>query len=148
MQYHTQLIKHDPANKRYGDCWRTCIACLLDKSPEQVPHFLEGYTEGTLVEVYLERARAYLNQFGLTFINFPISGVGQSLTEVLDWAGTYTDSNRYMLTGTSEIGSAHVVVCQNNEIEHDPSGNGIVAPCLHPDGSEPMWWIGFIAKKV
>lgn len=34
-----QSIMHDPDNKRYGDCWRACVASVLELSLENVPHF-------------------------------------------------------------------------------------------------------------
>lgn len=45
---HTQTIVADPArgdgndaDGRPGDCWKTCIASLLDVPLDEVPHFLE-----------------------------------------------------------------------------------------------------------
>jgi len=34
-----QSIIHDPDNKRYGDCWRACVASVLEISLGKVPHF-------------------------------------------------------------------------------------------------------------
>ncbi len=36
MTPNKQLNLHEPAAGVIGDCWRTCIACLLDKSPSDV----------------------------------------------------------------------------------------------------------------
>lgn len=33
-----QLYRHDPANGVYGDCWRACIASVLELPIEDVPH--------------------------------------------------------------------------------------------------------------
>lgn len=45
---HTQQIVGDPARGdghnaegRPGDCWKTCVAALLDAPLDDVPHFLE-----------------------------------------------------------------------------------------------------------
>lgn len=36
-----QVVTHHPDEGRYGDCFRTCIACLIGAdAPEDVPHFV------------------------------------------------------------------------------------------------------------
>lgn len=39
---HKQTVPHVPSMGLYGDCHRVVIACMLNKSPEEVPHFHEG----------------------------------------------------------------------------------------------------------
>jgi hypothetical protein len=39
---HKQTIPHVPSMGLYGDCHRVVIACMLNKRPEEVPHFHEG----------------------------------------------------------------------------------------------------------
>lgn len=42
MKFQRQLIMvHNPAEGRYGDCYRTCIAILLGLDAVEVPHFVE-----------------------------------------------------------------------------------------------------------
>jgi len=36
-----QTILHDPKNGKVGDCFRACVASLLELPPETVPHFAE-----------------------------------------------------------------------------------------------------------
>ncbi len=37
-----QIVKHDPDNDQYGDCYRSAIACILDyDSVEEVPMRLQ-----------------------------------------------------------------------------------------------------------
>jgi hypothetical protein len=36
-----QLILHDPANGKYGDCFRACVASLMEFPCEKVPHFFD-----------------------------------------------------------------------------------------------------------
>jgi hypothetical protein len=37
MTPHMMRVAHNPPGS-YGDCYRTCIACVLDVDPEEVPH--------------------------------------------------------------------------------------------------------------
>lgn len=43
MQYHKQLNKRDPENGVFGDCYRTAVACILDKHPSEVIHSVVCY---------------------------------------------------------------------------------------------------------
>ena len=47
MIFHSQLIKHDPDNGQWGDCFRTCIACIFNvHNVTDVPHFgTMGHTQ-------------------------------------------------------------------------------------------------------
>lgn len=75
VQQHTQLLLHDPANGIMGDCWRTCIACLLEVPPNEVPHFLETNHWWRDTQEWL-RERGYgLYEFGGLFEQVSISGL-------------------------------------------------------------------------
>jgi len=47
-----QTIIHNPDNGMYGDCFRACVASLLEKPIEKVPHFCnrEADREGIFVK--------------------------------------------------------------------------------------------------
>ena len=146
MEYHLQLLEHKPDEGQNGDCLRTCIACLLDKLPAEVPHFMEGYKVGNLTLPYYEKVNQYLMNYGLVFTDIPVTGE-KTLKQILAWAGVHTSGSRYMLTGTSELGFGHIVICKGDRIEHDPSGNGLVAPCFIK-GEPSLWWLSFLTKYV
>jgi hypothetical protein len=66
MQCHTQLVRyHAPAQGIYGDCLRTCIGCLLNLAPADVPHFLHDNSDD-----WLQRLNAWLAPRGLTYLVF------------------------------------------------------------------------------
>lgn len=143
MKYHKQLIKHDPENGQYGDCYRTVIACLLDLEPEQVPHICENGSIDTDGELKNEMNQWLADNYGLSHIEFPIKG--ENLQQVLDWTAAYMNSCRYTLLGKSAIGVNHIVIANGSRIEHCTSGNGIVGPIEGDDG-EAYYWIGFLVK--
>lgn len=133
MTPNKQLNLHDPAAGVIGDCWRTCIACLLDKSPSDVPHFVDGCWDDAATAA--RRTRQYLATLGLNFIEYPMQA---ELTDVLRSVGSINPDQHYLLSGNSRNGTGHTVVCYNDQIVWDPSRDesGIVGPM--DDG---LFWI-------
>lgn len=129
MQYHKQLFLHDPDNGVFGDCHRTALACLLDKQPKEVPHFLEGNPDG--VE-FIRREREYLETQGLSLFQVAYA---DTIENVLATVGQQNPGLRYILGGKSPRGTNHSVVCCGSEIIHDPhpDSGGLVAG-IDPDG--------------
>lgn len=105
MQYWKQLVKHGENN---GDCFRTCIACLLDKSPEEVPHFFDKSNDKPY-----EILRTWLRNQGLEIAFVPIWD-----TDVLQITAP---DIYYILCGRSSDGENHAVIGCNGKIVHDPS---------------------------
>lgn len=127
-----QSIKvHDPANGKYGDCYRTCIAMMLDMERDEVPHFFDKVTAPeTADNDCIHRAETWLRGFGLSL--FTMVWPGDYPMEMI--MATIRSQNgpevRYMLTGESgkydDIG--HVVVCRGDKVFADPSGSGLRGP--------------------
>lgn len=80
-----QLFTDGPPARPVGDCWRACIAMILDLPVEEVPHFVDIYYdddevatdrwpefEGTMVQVpaYAEATQAWLNARGLKMFSY------------------------------------------------------------------------------
>lgn len=141
MTPHIQLIRHDPENGLFGDCFRTVIACLLDMPPADVPHV---YDAGATSDTARPVIDAWLMERGLCLISivFPGDDLDQAMTTMKFLnPGVY-----YMLSGFSRTGCNHVVVCLDDKIVHDPSpaGAGIVGP-VKEDG---LYWFSFIGHSV
>lgn len=134
MKYYYQRFKHDPANGSYGDCHRTCIACLLDLEPEEVPNFGEHYGD---IPAFFKAEKEYLESQGLASINIAYQG---ELENVLTAIGTNDPNVYYILGGAGARGFNHSVVACGGEIIHDPyeNGGGLVGPCT--DG---YYWVQF-----
>lgn len=125
MTPHKQLNLHKPDEGIIGDCYRTCIACLLDLHPSEVPHFYKSIDED-LCEGN-KRARLFLQQRKLELFDMAVAG---SLEDVLASAGSMNPDCYWMLTGESRTGCNHIVICKGGEIVHDPSltDSGIIGP--------------------
>lgn len=128
MKPQRQLIEHCPAEGRYGDCHRACLATILDLPVEAVPHFFraENFERPGVAKV---EERAWLAERGLGEATFAWSGDAfDSVDTLLLYCASYGHDVPMILGGRSRLGSNHSVVILNGEIVCDPSGNGIVAP--------------------
>jgi hypothetical protein len=139
MTPHKQLIRHNPP-EAIGDCWRTCVACLLDKRPEEVPHFVETCWDDAPEAD--RRLRAYLATQGLGMVQLAFGG---KLEDIQPWMKQMNPGVHYMLGGTSRIGVGHQVVCFEDAIVWDPSptDNGIVGPM-----SDGYFWLSFFVPAI
>lgn len=118
-----QLIKHDPDNGRFGDCYRTCIASILDLHPSEVPHFYSGKAGDQRAH-----AVAWLAVWGLNSFQTYYDG-GATIEAVLYTTGEMCPGVPLILSGESRLGVNHSVVVMDGKIVSDPSGNGIIGPC-------------------
>jgi len=145
MKYYDQLIAHDPENGRYGDCFRTVLACMLDMRPEDFPHpFEDGYVDD-------DAGHTFINDFlatkGLAFVEVPFSGE-LTLEQILEHGAAYSKGNRYTLLGNSTTGVPHFVTCLGNQIDHNPNGAALVGPAFDTENEElKWWWVGWLVHK-
>lgn len=122
-----QLIAHDPESGAYGDCYRTCLATILDLPSEAVPHFYreENWERPAVAE---QEARDWLGGRGLGSACFAYAGDSMDLATLLAITAGYAPGVPMILSGRSELGCNHAVVIMSGTIVCDPSGNGIVGP--------------------
>ena len=132
-----QLYRHKPAEGMIGDCWRTCLACLLDLTPASVPHFvaLAGVenSEGSR-KLSLE----WLATKGLTMVEVPYNA---ALEDIQRMQGGLNPGVHYLLSGNSRTGVGHSVIGCGDSIAWDPSLDdaGIVGPM--DDGHYWITWL-------
>lgn len=126
MIFQKQLFLHKPEEGFYGDCVRTVFACLLDLTPEEVPHFAEKYWHD--VEGWVKAEGEFLASHGLRALR--IGWQCQKVEEVLAGMPYVCPSIYYILGGQSRNGTDHVVIGLNDEIVWDPArdDSGIVGP--------------------
>lgn len=125
-----QLFKHNPEQGTIGDCWRTTIACILNRHPSKVPHFVqeagwENYT-GTL-----KATEEWLNSQGYALVEVAYNGSQpDDLKAVLQTQEATHPDLFYILSGSSRNGTNHSVIALGNRIYWDPAidDSGIVGP--------------------
>lgn len=141
----------------FGDCWRACIATILDLCTSDVPHFFALAGAGTAgPEVNCNAAayrlgREWLREQGLGIFRAYESG-RLSLDRVLENSLLFSPDVPIILHGTPALASvtdpAHAVVIMNGVIVHDPSGLGVGGGPVRCDCADPYckgwWWIDVI----
>ncbi len=153
-------IKHDPDNGLYGDCFRACIASVLEMELEEVPHFYDGF-DGDMdgdAEYKINHAKNWVrNNTDYILSDIPIlmkdqDGKEYSLYDASNFLRREFSGVHVILTGKSGAGDFnHSVVALNGRVVHDPNGSGVVGPCVKLDGEvqQPAAvWIDLFLAKV
>ena len=134
-------VAHNPNNGLYGDCHRVCYAMNLGLTPSEVPHFYEDGEASA--EIGSELQTVFLASRGLVRANIPYPGE-MSVEHLLAALSLACPGVPMILSGTSNGNCGHSVVTIDGEIHHDPSGSGIVGPCLE-DG---FYWLTIFSPKA
>ena len=133
----------------FGDCYRACIASILELPAEAVPNFghLVPMPQTVESEDQTALARKWLSNRGMTIFRTIANGkwsLDKLLYEFSDW----NPGVPIILHGEAEHQSAgdinHSVVMLDGRIAHDPSGAGIKGPCVDIAGERPWWWMEII----
>lgn len=116
MRKLTQKFRHNPNDGIFGDCFRTCLACLFDyEKPEYVPHFLHDDCDA---DTFWERVQRWLKPRKLIAINIPFTG---TIEDVLLFMEDRSPELHYILSGTGNKDTDHAVIARGGTIIHDPS---------------------------
>jgi hypothetical protein len=134
---------------RNGDCFRACIASIVERPAREVPHFFDGLVGSGDGDEGVRRAREWLRLqgFGL-FMTY--CSAGWPLEKVLSCYSTDNPGVPIIIAGKSGTCAAetHAVVALNGKVAHDPSGAGVAGPwpcTCKPDCELEWWWIYVIA---
>ena len=130
--------KHDPENGTYGDCFRACVASILEIEPDDVPHFCELGEPVT----NNDRLTEWLSAQGLASFFVVLDG-SASRDDLLEHVGTMNPDAYYMLFGQNSEGD-HVVVCKGSRVVHNPAW--IPQPITRPS-SNGFWGVMVLARR-
>ena len=143
MIEYTQFCLHRPEQGEYGDCWKTCIACILHCDPYEIPHYYKEFWGQA--EVISDLVHAATNRWlsattELQYVETPIECTREQL-------GTYLKhyyKDMYVIIGCNSRNGGHSVVMRNDDYMWDPSidKSGCVGPM--DDG---YWWIGVLISN-
>ena len=129
-------VKHNPP-ATYGDCYRACIASIIEVSTTDIPHpGINGEGEWFSQIKVMDR---WLAERGLW--TFGLKIFSKDLAMYQEHAVGY-----YILGGQSPRGCGHFVVARSDKIVHDPhpEGGGLVAD---PDDTWNMQWVLYGAHR-
>lgn len=142
MRFYKQRVMHDPDNGKTGDCFRTCIACMLDVDPSRVPNFMHlEYKGDTMVAVWRKVNKWLATRHGVQMVEIPfvIDPDTDFELQVLGIGRRFKDM-KYLFSGLSPRGYQHCTIYQEGRLLHDPSplSGGIVGP-----DEDSLVWAGF-----
>lgn len=126
----------DGTDGKYGDCLRACVASILEKPSERVPHF---YHDGCDGEEGMKRLRAYLKDlnYAPVFLSIPRHF---TFDEALELSGNAVSGCHYLM-----FGEGHVVVCKGGIVAHDPAWVKTVPRLKQPVGND---WIIMVVAVI
>lgn len=141
-----QLYLHQPGKGLIGDCFRTCVACIMDMMPEQVPHWVAEFWDNKHktcdTELVVKECNKWLRQFGYGYLEFPI-GPDNTIEQLRGWLVKYTENN-YVIVGCTSANGGHAVVMKGEDYIWDPAQDN--SGCKGPM-SDGYFWIGLIVKN-
>lgn len=141
-----QLYLHKPAQGLVGDCFRTCVACVLNEDRDNVPHFFGlHFNCDNPEEVVTPKAHESLNEWlkpkGLKFMEYPLEADRAQLENYL----AVIAPDQYVLIGCNSKNGGHSVVMKGRYYMWDPSidNSGCVGPM-----SDGYYWVGVFIKDT
>ena len=103
-------LNRDNDDGHSGDCWRTCIASILEIDRDDVPNFVEIDRDNPESIEWWEATQLFVREHGFALIEF-------NLSEGESWVPSVAT----ILTGRSPRGKwNHSVVGIGRETVHDP----------------------------
>lgn len=144
MMEQKQLFLHLPEQGQIGDCFRTCVACVLDRPQVEVPHgFGKFWIDKDTTVTPLVHAQ--LNEWLLAqgyqcrFIEIPLETTREQLGTYL----THYYKDMHVVVGCNSRNGGHSVVMRNDDYMYDPSidESGCIGPM--DDG---YYWLGLLVR--
>lgn len=139
MRFQHQAFNHKPELGEYGDCHRTCLACLLDLDRDEVPNFGEFYGNS---EAFFKAEEEFLYKQGLSSVNIAYSG-DVSIDRILGVIGAANPDIYYIFAGKSKSGYNHSVIGCGGKLIWDVGQEqgesiSIEGPC-----SDGYYWVEY-----
>lgn len=141
-----QTIMHDPDNGQYGDCFRACIASLMELPIKEVPHFMhcnspEEAKDDTEAMIKLWK---WLKPQGLGFFVYTAATAPEHLHAWQDYfLLKLNPDTHHIISGYTARNTFHSVIGKGGHMVHDPYPSGI--GLLQPSEENP-WVFEFIVK--
>lgn len=127
----------------FGECYRCCVASVLNMTRESVPHFHDQKSGTEITSETNRRIREWFSIQGAYYVEF---GFRLSMDDLLHAMGESHPGLHYLLMGRTARGGVHAVVACGDRIVHDPASPG--GHILTGPLSDGHYRIGIIAKYV
>jgi hypothetical protein len=115
-----QSDRGNPERTEAGDCFRACVASILELPLNTVPHFFQGQRVGTVISPQRETAmQDWFGLRGMGFVTMPLWA--ETAVEAMGMFGNRYPNLYYILIGQTRKGVNHAIVCRGNYVAHDPA---------------------------
>lgn len=138
------------ADGAYGDCYRTCLAMVLDMDRDDVPHFGADLKPGTPVDdprhIACDQAeRAWLADHGVVPLLFPFHAE-MGLPALADQIMCHNQGGATIIMCSLDGICNHVVVAYGGKL-YDPLGH--IHPARYmPCVGDGFYWMVVLAKAT
>lgn len=131
------IVNTDIKNKIYGDCYRTAVACILERPLEEVPHNWVDQKP---------KMNEWIKGQGYRIINMCYDGK-YKLPDILIWCSQAFHGMHYILAGTSPRYNDldHVVICLNDQMIWDTHPNRAY---ISEPSTTGFWHMEIIVKEL
>jgi hypothetical protein len=127
-----------------GDCWRACIASVLNMEVGDVPNFCEVVKHHSDHAALYEETRRWLGERGVGMFRTYCTEHWE-LDKLLECFSAPNTNIPIIITGWSR-GDNHAVIAMNGRIVHDPDGGaGLSGPPRNEKGELCSWWLYIVA---
>jgi len=114
QRYHTNT-----GSMEYGDCFRACVASILELPLDEVLHFRQALPDDPRGGAMMKAALVdWLRPRGIGLLQFNVRAA--TLDDALTRCRNYNPESYLILGGKGPGGQGHAVVVQQGAIVHDP----------------------------
>lgn len=141
-----QRVLSDPVAGINGDCFRCCVAALLNIQPGLVPHFYEAAhsdddgswdVEG-VVDQWIDQ---FLNSYGVVRFRTVIVGIKEP-AGAMEVAAAWTPTNQpAILSGRTGRHSNHAMLIRNGAMLFDPHPSNVGLDRPFENGTYIVEWL-------
>lgn len=121
-------VMHNPPDS-IGDCFRCCIASILELPADKVPHVMGGANWDDKSGQWFKDLNAFLKPMGLVYVDFEVPS---------DRPWQFDDIGEiyHVISGSSPNldGTGHSVVAKSGIVVHDPAPSKLGLSGPYTDG--------------
>lgn len=126
-----------------ADCFRACVASILNLPLAAVPAFMQGLAPGEAVPAPREHDMLlWFVRRGLYLIGLPLAA--PSFDVLLKAIAAHHPGLHCVAAGKSPRGTDHAVVVKDGEVAHDPARIPLGLAGPHEDGYYQVYFVGLL----
>ena len=131
------------ASEHTADCFRACVASVLNMPLSGVPAFMDGLAPGDAVGASREADMLdWFRRQGLYLIGVPLTASSPAL--LLRGIAEHHPGLHCIVCGMSARGRDHAVIARDGEIVHDPARIALGLSGPQSDGCYSVYFVGLL----